>query len=91
MSVHISSGREEMLLSGDVVVNSAVSFQHSEWPFGFDLDVPLATKARIAFLDRAAADNTLVGSYHLSFLGFGHVVRERSGYRWLSADWQWTS
>jgi len=51
MSVHISSGREEMLLSGDVVVNSAVSFLHPEWPFEFDLDVPQATKTRMAFLD----------------------------------------
>src|SRR5258705_213456 len=30
ISVHISSGREEMLLTGDVVVNSAVSFLHPE-------------------------------------------------------------
>ena len=91
ISVHISSGSEQMLLTGDVVVNSTVSFLHPEWPFGFDMDVPLATKARMAFLDRAAADKTLVGSYHLPFPGFGHVVRERSGYRWLPADWQWTS
>jgi len=91
ISVHISSGSEEMLLTGDVVVNSTVSFLHPEWPFGFDMDVPLATKARMAFLDRAAADKTLVGCYHLPFPGFGHVVRERSGYRWLPADWQWTS
>src|SRR3982074_1263403 len=42
LSVHISSGSEEMLLTGDVVVNSAVSFLHPEWPFEFDLDVPLA-------------------------------------------------
>src|SRR6202790_2876246 len=91
MSVNISSGREEMLLTGDVVVDTAISFQHPEWPFGFDLDVPLATKARMAFLDRAAADKTLVGSYHLPFPGFGHVVREGSASRWLPADWQWTS
>jgi glyoxylase-like metal-dependent hydrolase (beta-lactamase superfamily II) len=91
ISVHISSGREEMLLTGDVVVDSAISFLHPEWAFGFDLDVPLATKARTAFLDRAAADKTLVGSYHLPFPGFGHVVREGSGYRWLPADWQWTT
>src|SRR4030088_594258 len=90
VSVHISSGREEMLLTGDVVVDTAISFLHPEWPFGFDMDVPLATKARMAFLDRAAADKTLVGSYHLPFPGFGHVVREGSGYRWLPADWQWT-
>ena len=49
------------------------------------------TKTRMAFLDRAAADKTLVGSYHLPFPGFGHVVREGSAYRWLPADWQWTS
>src|SRR5580693_3246143 len=91
MSVQISSGREEMLLSGDVVVNSAVSFLHPEWPFGFDIDVPMGTKTRMAFLDRAAADKTLVSSYHLPFPGFGHVVREGSAYRWLPADWRWTT
>src|ERR1700758_165961 len=91
IGVNISSGSEELLLTGDVVVNSAVSFLHPEWPFGFDIDVPLATKTRMAFLDRAAADKTLGGSYHLPFPGFGHVVREASGYRWLPADWQWTS
>src|SRR6478609_5813855 len=91
MSVHISSGREEMLLTGDVAADPEIGFQHPDWAFGFDLDVPLATKARIAFLDRAAADKALVGSYHLAFPGFGHVVREGSGYRWLPADWQWTT
>jgi glyoxylase-like metal-dependent hydrolase (beta-lactamase superfamily II) len=91
MSVHISSGREEMLLTGDVVVGPEIGFLHPEWPFGFDLDAPLATKARTAFLDRAAADKTLVGSYHLPFPGFGHVVREGNGYCWLPADWQWKS
>jgi glyoxylase-like metal-dependent hydrolase (beta-lactamase superfamily II) len=91
ISVHISSGSEEMLLTGDVVVDSAVSFLHPEWPFWFDMDVPLATKTRMAFLDRAAADKTLVGGYHLPFPGFGHVVREANAYRWLPADWRWTA
>src|SRR6202045_277037 len=47
MSVHISSGREEMLLTGDVVADPGIGFLHPEWPFGFDLDAPLATKARM--------------------------------------------
>jgi glyoxylase-like metal-dependent hydrolase (beta-lactamase superfamily II) len=91
ISVQIRSGREEMLLTGDVVVDSEVSFLHPEWPFGFDIDVPMGTKTRMAFLDRAAADKTLVSSYHLPFPGFGHVVREGSAYRWLPADWRWTT
>src|SRR6202790_1803009 len=91
ISVHISSGSEEMLLTGDVIVNSVVSFLHPEWQSEFDMAEPLAIKTRMAFLDRAAADKTLVGSYHLPFPGFGHVVREGSAYRWLPADWQWTT
>jgi glyoxylase-like metal-dependent hydrolase (beta-lactamase superfamily II) len=91
ISVHIGSGREEMLLTGDVVVGSEVNFLHPEWPFGFDLDVPMGIKTRMAFLDRAAADRALVSSYHLPFPGFGHVVREGSGYHWLPADWCWTA
>jgi glyoxylase-like metal-dependent hydrolase (beta-lactamase superfamily II) len=91
MSVLISSGSEQLLITGDVVFDSAVSFLHPEWPVGFDLDMPMASKTRIAFLDRAAADKALVGGYHLPFPGFGHVVREGSAYRWLPADWQWTS
>src|ERR1700731_2953925 len=90
IAVHIRSGSEEMLLTGDVVADPEIGFLHPECAFGFDLDAPLATKARKAFLDRAAADKTLVGSYHLPFPGFGHVVREGGGYRWLPADWQWT-
>src|SRR6202008_2265383 len=88
MSVHLSSGSEELLLTADVVVNSTISFLHPEWPFEFDMDIEQATKARVVFLDRAATDKTLVGSYHLPFPGFGDVVREGSGYRRLAAGWQ---
>src|ERR1700743_1454340 len=88
IAVNVSSGSEELLLTGDIVVNSAVSFLHPEWAFGFDRAVPLATKNRMASLARAAADKTLVGSYHLPFPGFGHVVREGSAYRLLPAGWR---
>lgn len=89
MSVLISSGKEQLLIAGDILLDSVVSFLHPDWPLLFDLDVPMATKTRIGFLDRAVADKALVGGYHLPFPGFGHVVREGSAYRWLPADWQW--
>src|SRR5258706_457668 len=62
MSVHIGSGSEEMLVAGDIVFDSEVSFLHPEWPFGFDLDASMGTKTRMAFLDRAATDRTLVST-----------------------------
>src|ERR1700726_3813110 len=37
IAVNISSGSEELLLTGDGVVNSAVRVLHPEWPFGFDI------------------------------------------------------
>jgi hypothetical protein len=74
-----------------ILVNTGDKLALIDASCGADMDVPLATKSRMAFLDRAAADKTLVGSYHLPFPGFGHVVREGSGYRSRPADWQWTS
>jgi glyoxylase-like metal-dependent hydrolase (beta-lactamase superfamily II) len=53
-----------------------------------DIDLILLTHAHS---DRAATDKTLVDGYHFPFPGFGHVLREGNSYRWLPADWQWTS
>src|SRR6201988_4416495 len=91
ISVHISSGSKEMLVAGDIVFDPEVSFLHPEWPFGFDLDASMGTKTRMAFLDRAATDRTLVSTYHLPFPGFGHGGRGGSAYRGLPAEAQWTS
>ncbi|WP_446743524.1 MBL fold metallo-hydrolase [Silvibacterium acidisoli] len=91
MSVLLHSGNDQLLLTSDVVVNYPVDFAHPEWPFGFDQDKPLAAKSRIAFLDRAAADRTLVSGYHLPFPGVGHIVRVGNAFHWEPASWMWPS
>ena len=62
MSVHISSGREEMLLTGDVVVDSAIGFLHPEWAFGFDLDVPLDSRRSVLDIAVAQVSNSRLRS-----------------------------
>ena len=91
MSVLLHSGNDQLLLTSDVVVNYPVDFIHPEWPFGFDQNKPLAAKSRLAFLDRAATDRTLVSGYHLPFPGVGHVVRVGNAFQWEPASWFWPS
>jgi len=89
ISVQIGSDNEALLVSGDVIVNPTLSFRKPAWGFSFEVDQALAAKTRAAFLDRCAADRTMVASYHLPFPAIGHVVRDGSAYRWLPADWRW--
>ncbi len=89
VSIHLASGADQLLVSGDVVANATISFEKPDWAIGFDMDKPQATATRAAFLDRAAADRVLVASYHLPFPAVGHVVRDGAAYRWVPAEWGW--
>jgi glyoxylase-like metal-dependent hydrolase (beta-lactamase superfamily II) len=91
VSVLIASNGEELLVTGDVIQNPAISFQKPDWPVGFDMDKAQGAKTRAAFLDRVATDKTLIASYHLPFPAVGHVVRDGTGYRWLPAEWHWAT
>lgn len=90
MCVQIGSGNDELILTGDVVSNPVASFRKPEWPLGFDMDQAAGAKTRAAFLDRMAADRTLMASYHLPFPAVGHVLRDGSAYRWVPADYRWS-
>jgi glyoxylase-like metal-dependent hydrolase (beta-lactamase superfamily II) len=89
ISLHLVSGRDELLCSGDVFSNRAVSFQRPDWPFGFDKDAEKGAKARRSLLDQCATDKVLVANYHLPFPGVGHVARDGTGFRWVPVDWSW--
>ncbi len=89
MSIHIGSGDADLIVTGDVVFNPAVTFRHPDWPVGFDMDKEMAAKTRKAFLDRVSADKTLIAGYHLPFPALGHVARDGNAYRYVPADWRW--
>lgn len=89
LSVHLASGREELLCTGDVVGNRAVAFRHPDWRGGFDLDLDQGAKTRRAFLERCASEKILVASYHLPFPGLGHVARDGAAFRWVPAEMRW--
>lgn len=81
-----SAGRS-MLVMSDTVRNPYLFARHPDWQPTFDMDGPLAVKARRRMLDRAAADRMLVSAYHFPFPACGHMVRAGSGYELVPVMW----
>jgi glyoxylase-like metal-dependent hydrolase (beta-lactamase superfamily II) len=84
----IHSGNQSMLAMSDTVRNPYLFVRHPDWQPIFDMDGPLAVKARRHMLDRAAADRMLVEAYHFPFPASGHIVRSGSGYELIPVMWQ---
>ncbi|HVG52622.1 MAG TPA: MBL fold metallo-hydrolase [Xanthobacteraceae bacterium] len=86
----VASGRESLLVIGDVAENPPVFMRHPEWQPRFDVDGPAAVDTRKRLLDRAAADRMLVQGYHFPFPACGHVARTATGYDLVPVTWHTT-
>jgi glyoxylase-like metal-dependent hydrolase (beta-lactamase superfamily II) len=84
-SVH--SGNQSLLVMSDTVRNPYLFARHPDWQPIFDMDGPMAVKARRHMLDRAAADRMLVEAYHFPFPACGHIVKTRTGYELAPVMW----
>ena len=84
----IHSGTQSMLAMSDTVRNPYLFVRHPDWQPIFDMDGPLAVKARRAMLDRAAADRMLVEAYHFPFPASGHIIKSGNGYELVPVMWQ---
>lgn len=89
LSVMVASGKETVLISGDVFLHSFISFEHPNWHFMYDGDPELAAETRKKLLDMTASDQILTVGYHLPFPGVGYVARRGQAYRWMPQSWQW--
>lgn len=84
---HISSGTDELLIWGDITHVPVVQIAHPEVGLVFDVDVEQGRATRRRILDRISADRLAIGGMHLEFPGFGHVVRNSSGYEYVPDLW----
>jgi glyoxylase-like metal-dependent hydrolase (beta-lactamase superfamily II) len=85
-SVH--SGNASLLVMSDTVRNPYLFVRHPDWQPIFDMDGPLAVKARRAMLDRAASDRMLVEAYHFPFPACGHIIKTKTGYELEPSMWR---
>ncbi|MFN3347947.1 MBL fold metallo-hydrolase [Pseudorhodoplanes sp.] len=83
MAVVIEDGGQRLIVGGDVLANTAISFARPDWRIGadFDRDQGIATRRRL--LDQLASDRTPLIGFHLAWPGYGAVERSGTAYRFV--------
>jgi glyoxylase-like metal-dependent hydrolase (beta-lactamase superfamily II) len=76
----ISSGKDSILVWGDIVHIGAVQFPRPDAALTFDVDPQAAAKARMRVFDWVTTDRVQVAGAHLPTPSFGYVVRRGTGY-----------
>jgi len=76
----IASGKESLLIWGDLVHLASVQIPRPESGLVFDVDPQAACATRLRMFDRVAADRLTVAGAHLDFPGCGTIVRKGSGF-----------
>jgi glyoxylase-like metal-dependent hydrolase (beta-lactamase superfamily II) len=77
------NGQETLVVTGDVVTNEVVSFEHPGWRFGNDTDKDAGSKTRHRFVDRAATDRFVLLGYHFTYPGLGRVEKGGAAFRYV--------
>lgn len=85
----ISSGKDALLIWGDVVHSPLLQFPHPNWYSAFDNQPNVASITRRKTFDMADKEKLLVAGMHLPFPGIGHVVRGEN-FNFVPAEWQYS-
>ena len=85
---HVSlevAGGDDLIVGGDALTHSLISFQHPDWkpPADHVPDQAIATRRKL--LDRLATDRSKLIGFHLPYPGIGTVERTDSSYRFVAA------
>lgn len=82
VSVVISSGGREAVITGDALHTSA-QCAHPEWHFKYDMDADLAVASRKALLESAAQTGQTVLGSHFRLPSLGRVVAKGDAFAWV--------
>ncbi len=83
VSFMVEGGGEPVMILGDAITNSVISFERPDWPTGSDQDQQLGATTRTALLDRLAGDKARVIGFHFPHPAGGTVERQGAGYRFV--------
>lgn len=83
----IRSGRDSVLIWGDVAHWPSIQIPRPDVAVAFDHDRDEATKTRKHLIDMAATDNILIGGVHVNFPGFIRIQRNGHAYRIIEERW----
>jgi glyoxylase-like metal-dependent hydrolase (beta-lactamase superfamily II) len=82
LAVEVASGGERLLHIADTASVSVLHLLHPDWFTKVELWPAQSLMTRYQLLDRAAAENLLVQTYHLPFPGLGHVRADGDDWLW---------
>jgi glyoxylase-like metal-dependent hydrolase (beta-lactamase superfamily II) len=85
---HVSlelEGGDGLIVGGDALTHSLISFKHPEWRPTADHVPDQAVKTRRSLLDRLATDRSKLVGFHLPYPGVGTVERQDGAYRFVPA------
>lgn len=77
------SGDDGLIITADAATNEIVSFEHPDWPFGYDTHPDIAIRSRKAMLERAATDRVKMLGYHWTYPGVGFAERAGTAFRYV--------
>jgi len=81
-SFALHQGGETLMILGDALTHSIISFARPEWIRNNDVMAQAAVNTRLSLLDRLATDKTQLIGYHLPGAGLGAVVRRNKQYHY---------
>ena len=76
----LGSGRQQLIVSGDVTNVHSIFLKNPGWHPAFDADAALAERSRRSLFDRAVADGATVTGYHWGMPGAGTIQKDGNGY-----------
>ena len=79
----IESAGSRLLLWGDIVHFGTLQMYHPDTSLSYDADRDAARITRRRTLDMVAREGLEIGGAHLAFPGFGRVVHDGPGYRYV--------
>lgn len=82
----LQSGKDGMLIWGDIIHAYAVQLNHPEVSIEFDVTPAQAIKSRKTVLEKVANQRLLVPGAHLPFPGIGHLRKDAKGYSWVPVE-----
>lgn len=87
-ALHLSSGGKEMVMSGDLM-HSPIQCLHPEWAARPDFDPAIASKTRLAFMDRYCETDITICTAHFPLPSTGHIVRDGDAFRFEYDEVDW--
>lgn len=83
----VQSGKETMLVWGDVIHVASIQLRDPTATVEYDSDATAAQQTRHDLLALAAQRHYVIGAAHISFPGLGHVSPDGAGYRWIPLNY----